>query len=278
MGNRETGCFSCFEKQQRLQGQSSDMASPIAFAPMENDISDSRLTSDTIEKEEPKDDGPFSRDSAIRLIDDCQEKFLSIIKTNFEEEKYILEHNQEGLEIFSCDTNEGFMIISRWKAPFTPERIVNFLRCIDNRKQWDKNIADIKQICAITPDISVYYQLYKKVLAAAPRDLLLISKITQVENTMIEISTSIDSPVFPEKKDIVRAQLFLGGYYIKPIEKDTDGNICEVTNVSQASFGGSIPKGMLKKMSIKLVPTYIKSLVEGIKSQDSKENNNDAKN
>lgn len=149
------------------------------------------------------------------------------------------------------------------------------MRSTDKRKSWDKNLAEIKQICSISSEIAIFYQLYKKVLAAAPRDLLLISKSFRLDNSMIEVSTSIDSPIFPETKDIVRAKLHLGGYYIVPIDKDLDGNLCTVISVSQASFGGSLPKSMLKKMSVKLIPTYIKALLDGLKNADLATDNND---
>lgn len=112
MGNRQISCFSCFDKQSGFTKETLDIAGPIAFAPMEQDIKDSILISN-ISKEEPIEEGPFSRETVIDIIETCQEKFLDIVRKNFEEEKYTLEHKQEGIEVFTKDTEEGCLIVSR---------------------------------------------------------------------------------------------------------------------------------------------------------------------
>ena len=88
----------------------------------------------------------------------------------------------------------------------------------------------------------------------APRDILMVSKRGSFKEGLFDICTSIDSPAFPESSGIVRAKVMIGGYFVEPIEMDSEGNIAKVTSVSESNFGGSIPVSMLKSLTVKHIP------------------------
>lgn len=149
--------------------------------------------------------------------------------------------------------------------PFPPKTVIEFMRKSHLRRLWDNNIQEARKVSDVTPEIAVFYQVFKKVMMMTQRDLLVVSKMVQIGDAWADICSSIESTEFPETKNRIRAKVELGGYYIEPIQPDEHGNISRCMSISETDFGGKVPKTMLRNFTVKYVPMYAKTLMHGIR-------------
>jgi hypothetical protein len=173
--------------------------------------------------------------------------------------------DRDGFRVFARDTAEGYMLWSEFSLPFTPEQFIKFVSKTGKRKEWDSNVAECRRLSQLSETVCITYQVYKRFLTIASRDLLIISKTYQDGDTWIDASTSIDSPMMPANKSHVRAKLVLGGYIVKPLVNDPSGNLSRVVNYSESCIGGSLPKSMVKKMSATAMPKFVNAVTAALK-------------
>lgn len=117
----------------------------------------------------------------------------------------------------------------------------------------------------INYEVGVYYAVYKKILMAAPREMLVVVKTYEQDGNWIDVSTSVELDDFPVEKDRVRVQVHYGGHFIQPILPDEQGNITQILAFSHADF--QIPaalKGASLKFAANAIPRHTKNLLRAL--------------
>lgn len=154
--------------------------------------------------------------------------------------------------------------------PYTTEQFITTMSDISpERLKWDQNIERIEVICEIPPDLLITYTVSKKIPMISSRDMVLVSKIVKLQKGTLLINTSCEHPDFAPSQKFVRAAIHVSGYYLEPIEKDLNGHICKVMNITVANFGGKIPKAIIKTTTAKHLPTFVKKLHTEIQKRQS---------
>ena len=164
--------------------------------------------------------------------------------------------NKEPLKVYTKDTDLGFMIRSEWISVHPAKEIIAFLSNLEERMKWDKNQETLEEVGKLDDITGIYYKTYKKMLGMSRRDVVYVSRWREYEGGWIDVSTSVLHPDFPEKQDSVRMQIYLGGYYAKSLSPGQTQVIC----ISECSFGGSIPKTVIKAASVATIPAFARDL------------------
>ena len=236
-------CSKCFQKNQ--EEPSSD-----------------KLLSDFQEQPKEQSIKGFSVKEIVSLIGDCEKRLLNEVEKSPLESGFENVLDKQGVRVFCKDSQEGYSLISKWKVPIEPQNLLKFLNAYDIRTQWDKNIQTIEKVCGITEDISVFYMKFRSVPMVTQREALQATTYKQIGNNWVDVSTSVESSEFPETEKPIRIKSKIGAYFLQPLENDPEGNLTSVTSLTETNFGGSIPTGLVKRLSIQTVPKFVKSVVQ----------------
>mmetsp|Transcript_23565 Transcript_23565/g.41767 ORF Transcript_23565/g.41767 Transcript_23565/m.41767 type:complete len:271 (-) Transcript_23565:26-838(-) len=205
-----------------------------------------------------------SSNALIDLAESNSQKFKTLIESiDFSTFENMLD--KDGFRVLGKDTADGYQLWSEFSIPFTPLQFIKFVSRSEKRKDWDNNIAESRKLSQLSETVCITYQVYKRFLTIASRDLLIISKTFCEDGVWYDASSSIDSAMMPISKTHVRAKLVLGGYVVKPLINDPKGNLASVISFSDSSIGGSLPKSMVKKMSASAVPKFVSALCLALK-------------
>lgn len=157
--------------------------------------------------------------------------------------KYIKSKNE--MKIFVRKSERGYICVKgETYFPFEPERIIDYLRKVDTRKEYDEFTESAQIIEELPHRTFLAYAKIKKILVVASRDITFVSQIvtSKKTKTMYTPTYSIVHPDFPPQKDPIRAEVFIGGWVM--IKK---GEGCQVIYASEIDLKGSIPKFLVEK-------------------------------
>lgn len=262
MGNA-TSCYNCFS--QEFHSPTTESKNPQMYENTTCDMIESISNDENSEKKEPAEAEALSKSELLDVITKTMQKFLEDVRQDPLKIGYKLVLTQNQVQVLLKDMPGGYSLMSIWKCQYSAEKIAKFLKLVEKRKEWDTHVSECKKICDITSDVAVYYTLYKRFLTMAPRDILIVGQQLNLEDAWVDVSTSIDSTLVPENNNIVRARIILAGYHLQTIPKDENGNITQVTSISEANFGQSLALGIVKNMSTNLTPKFVKAMIDGIK-------------
>lgn len=162
---------------------------------------------------------------------------------NTKDWKYVKSKNET--KIFVRKSERGYICVKgETYFPFTPERIIDYLRKVDTRKEYDEFTENAKIIEELPHRTFLAYAKIKKVLVVASRDILFVSQIvtSKKTNTMYTPTYSFVHPEFPPQKDPIRAEVLIGGWVMV-----RRGEGCQVIYASEIDLKGSIPKFLVEK-------------------------------
>lgn len=128
--------------------------------------------------------------------------------------------------------------------PFDPERIIDYLRKVDVRHEYDR-FTDYAQIIEELPYRTfLAYAKIKQILVVASRDIVFTSQIitSKKTNTVYTPTYSVEHPDFPPKKEPIRANVLIGGWVM--VKK---GEGCQVVYAVEIDPQGSLPKFLIEK-------------------------------
>ena len=109
---------------------------------------------------------------------------------------------------------------------------------------------------------------FKKVLGVSQRDLLIITKESEVSGGILVVSTSYNHHEYPEMPGVTRIQIDLAGYLLK----DTDSG-SEVFTVTQANFGGIVPHKAMKAIVAATIPRFHSDMQAAMEKNLDKDSN-----
>lgn len=160
--------------------------------------------------------------------------------------------DKDNCQVFGQLTNDWFLLKSVWYSKFSPEQILNFLRNLDQRKNWDKNIEKIEEIPSNADSEFFTYMKFKKVLTISQRDSLIISNIIQREDGILIISKSAELASYPEHDSITRMKIFIAGYYFSVTNEQSLPT--KVFSLTKADFRGVISHKLVQRATALALP------------------------
>mmetsp|Transcript_12941 Transcript_12941/g.24032 ORF Transcript_12941/g.24032 Transcript_12941/m.24032 type:complete len:265 (+) Transcript_12941:502-1296(+) len=191
------------------------------------------------------------------------QKFLnSSLKPNFEGYQKLLDRS--GIKVHGKVIEGGFSMITEYKVPYDTTTYFTFITDLEKRKKWDDTLADIKEVAETGEATRINYMIVKGFMTFSSRDLVLLNTQGNVGDALYEVSTSVDYDAFPLDGNHVRAILFLGGHLATPIDRDAEGNLSRIFELSEINLGGSISSSMCMKMAANAVPKYVKTLLSAL--------------
>ena len=151
--------------------------------------------------------------------------------------------------------------------PHDPERIIDYLRKVDVRSEYDR-FTDYAQIIEELPYRTfLAYAKIKQILVVASRDIVFTSQIitSKKTKTVYTPTYSFEHPDYPAKKEPIRANVLIGGWVM--VKKDEG---CQVVYAVEIDPQGSLPKFLIEKTAdIQIM------IVSGLKKyMDKTEKNN----
>jgi hypothetical protein len=209
----------------------------------------------------------FSMLSVQERLREARGKFMGQLRS---EEGMELKVSKSNVQVWTKETLEGFMLKSVWKVPYSLDVYMDYLKDFSQKINWDNNLEEAKLICNLTSDVSITYQRYKRVIPISPRDFVIASQVERLPGAILDLSTSVESVMYPVDPAVVRARLLFGGYFVESMQRDEDSNITKVISISETDFGGNLPKNMVKSMAALKMSTYMTSIDRELKKHLSK--------
>lgn len=205
---------------------------------------------------------PSPREQLIMSIEEKAELFCEMVRRPASADTALeLIVDREDCKVYTKTTVDGFALRSEWTADFPPKLYLDFLCDIQQRKAWDKHLAQAELIDQLSPSVAVYYQAYHKVLTIAGRDLVLACKKFATKDAWVDVCCSVDVAACPPKENLVRASVALGGYLVEPFGKG-----CRVISYSEGSLGGALPQALVKRFTAVNVPGFVRTVAQHLGS------------
>jgi hypothetical protein len=221
----------------------------------------------TEEPREAKEIEGFSIGVVLDKLSQSRKKFLEILHSD---EGLELKVSKNTVNVWARETPDGFILKAVWKVPYFSEVYMPYLRDNSQKMSWDSNLEETRLICNLSSDISVSYQRYKKVTPVSSRDFIIASKLERLPGSLLNISASVESPLYPTNSVAVRARLLFGGYYLETIGEDEQSNITRVVSISETDFGGNLPKSLVKSMAAVKMSTFKASIDKALRKDLTK--------
>lgn len=258
MGGSVSTCACCFPLHRSPFPRALETDSLSKYQPtsMPSDISTASL-------DETPSPSPYS--CLLAGIHEKAEQFVRIVTEPVAGDLELV-MQQERCAVYTKNTADGFVIRSEWWTRFAPKQYLDFLGNLEKRKTWDRNVEDMHLVEQLEPQVKVFYQAYKSFFMIAARDLVLACKKFPLERAWIDTCSSIDFPACPLKPGFVRAHVTLGGYYVEALEQPEGDYQSRVVSYTEGSFGGALPRSLVKKLSTINVPHFVKAVDEALEA------------
>lgn len=262
MGAAVTTCTSCFpQKGSTPSTKANETDSLVKYQPISMPSEESKTPSTASVEDSPS---PHPYHSLLQTIDSKADTFITIIRSDPAHDSTLeLVVDRDHCKVYTKNTDDGFVIRSEWKTKFSPKTYIDFIGNLEQRKHWDRNSEDMHLVEALTPQVSVFYQSYRSFFMISARDLVLACKKFPLEKAWIDTCSSIDFPACPAREHYIRAHITIGGYYVEQLEGEEPLQ-SRVVSYTEGSFGGVLPRSLVKKFSATNVPSFVKTLEEAL--------------
>nr|CAG8433439.1 13259_t:CDS:2 [Entrophospora candida] len=138
----------------------------------------------------------------------------------------------------------------------TPETTFDLLADIKRRSEYDSMVEEARIIENVDDSTKVQYVRMSAVFPAAPRDLLTVGLLTQLEDgRMVMVNQSIEHYLCPEYHGTVRLKVDLAGFIVERIKNQP--NKCRLIQISDIDLKTG---WILKSLTSIDLPSYIKKL------------------
>jgi hypothetical protein len=156
---------------------------------------------------------------------------------------------------------------------YTKEQVYEAIANVSIRKEWDKIFSEFKVIEADSEGYEILYMSIKVkfIFTKAPvfvknRDFVQRRKIWKNfpdENSVILHFKSVDNQHCPVKKDFIRANTIISGYYIQTLS--TNPLRTRLSGITQTDVKGIIPKMIVNRVAQNAPKEWMKNLLNGCK-------------
>jgi len=200
------------------------------------------------------------------------EKILSIDNDNYGNWELVVD--KKNIKIQKLKTEDSPDVLIRSTAfceGIPPKQIFDMIYDTAYRQRWDTVLTNFHVVQTIDAFTDIMYFLVKApsfAIGIANRDFVQERKhrVNYPEPGDIIISSrSINHPAMPPQKHIIRGEIIISGYIIRPSQKDPRSS--ELVIINQSDIKGYIPKTIVNhavaKAPLEWVDKMMKACVEG---------------
>ncbi|CAG9321279.1 unnamed protein product [Blepharisma stoltei] len=155
------------------------------------------------------------------------------------------------------------MIKAFCEVDYSAETVYRAIWDTSIRTQWDKLFHEFKVIDK-TPDYEVLYYMIKAPFGLTRRDWLqrrIEIRNYPEPNTIMLHFISMEHPMMPPRKGVIRAETLISGYVIRPVTQRS----CKVTIITQNDVKGLIPTFLVNKFAAKAPADWCTNMRRGCK-------------
>ncbi|EEA05253.1 uncharacterized protein CMU_043270 [Cryptosporidium muris RN66] len=208
---------------------------------------------------------------------------LDCLLTNPIESNCQLVHNKEGVRVWKKEYGAGRLLLrTEFIVPINPKDYVAFSSNSNQRKIYDSNTSDIRNLENIESGLDIIYVASKRIGTIYPRDLVNIrfihaldarkdlsvifkddaDKLGKDSSNLLWASCtcSVDHPDIPEKPGLVRMDSRIGSYIAVPI-KTPFGLWSNIAMFNEGNPKGWIPSSVTRLLAAKIIPGSIEKLL-----------------
>ncbi|OII77859.1 hypothetical protein cand_038980 [Cryptosporidium andersoni] len=208
---------------------------------------------------------------------------LDCLLTNPLESDCQLVHNKEGVRVWKKEYGAGRLLLrTEFIVPINPKDYVAFSSNSNQRKIYDSNTSDIRNLENIESGLDIIYVASKRIGTIYPRDLVNIrfihaldarkylnvifkddaDKLGKDSSNLLWASCtcSVDHPDIPEKPGFVRMDSRIGSYIAVPI-KTPFGLWSNIAMFNEGNPKGWIPSSVTRLLAAKIIPGSIEKLL-----------------
>jgi len=173
--------------------------------------------------------------------------------------------NKPGTNVYQRKAGESpiCMIKAFCEVDYSADTVFKAIWDTEIRKKWDTIFNDFRLIDS-NPDYDVLYYMIKTPFGITKRDWVqrrIFIRNYPEPNTIMMHFISIDHPLMPPRKGVVRAETILSGYLIRPVTQRT----CTVTIITQNDVKGLIPKSIVNSLASKAPAEWVNNMNKGCK-------------
>ncbi|XP_039264918.1 START domain-containing protein 10-like [Styela clava] len=178
-----------------------------------------------------------------------------------EEDQWMECYNKKGIRVCTKPEGNSNIKLMRAKTIFTDVRastVFDVVHDTDYRREWDKDMIDIYDICKLCVNNTVGYYAVKCPTPIKNRDCVFLCSWIAYPNIRdpkeyIMINKSVTHKDHPPKSNIVRAISIVTGYLIRPLGEFKT----EFTYLTQFDPRGSLPKWVVNTITQLFTPKVI---------------------
>lgn len=210
----------------------------------------------------------LDKECITTLLSQACNKFIDLAKNELSDDGCECISNKEDFKIYSGDLGSaGSLLKCRWIFPYDSQVFLEYLLKDNLRKKWETSISELNKVCDVSSDTFISYILYKRILAVAPRDLLIATKIMRMGESWVVVNTSVDLESYPEKEGIVRSKVLVSGYFLEPLLSGSNIQTL-VTQISLGDYGlGSAMKNLFRNFTATNIPKYGRAFVRMVRRE-----------
>jgi len=143
----------------------------------------------------------------------------------------------------TCVKGEG-------EIPFEVSKVLEYIKDPDTAKDYDELYESGKEIHVYPFATGLYYRKFKGILFVSSRDFSMVIHTLELPNGVSKlVAFSYEHPSVPKVKNVVRANLIVGGWILRPSEKSP--NKTHAVYIMQSDLCGSIPSNVKNAVSKK---------------------------
>lgn len=181
-----------------------------------------------------------------------------------EEEGWQEVYGKKGVRVCTKALSNSNIKLMRASTIFTDvcaSTVFDVVHDTDYRRQWDKDMIEMVDICKLCVNNSVGYYAVKCPTPVKNRDCVFLCSWIAYPNMRdpqeyIMINKSVSHKDYPPKSSTVRAISILTGYHIKPLK----GDQTEFTYLTQFDPRGSLPKWVVNTITQLFTPKAIQRI------------------
>lgn len=185
-------------------------------------------------------EGGFEQEARKLLEESLQALKVLDTSTGYE----VFSHSKQ-VESMRKPSDTLFMLRGVCEVPLDYETIRDFIKEPSNKAKWDPDMEEVREVIKYSDDISIVYNRIKTPPGVSGRDAVYVQGVFMDDDENIFIpSRSVDFPGLPIVNGIVRVNVNMAGYVIKPTGPRSSV-LSYIFNVD--------PKGALPNMLVNLV-------------------------
>ena len=173
---------------------------------------------------------------------------IEVLKQMRDNPAWVRKEEKQGVTVMTYSDGGLNCIRGSGVMHYTPQGIFEAIESEEIAIECDGMLEKQVVLEELAMDTQFTYQKYKAPMFVSSRDFVMLNQMHKdPDGTIYVIAYSTTHSSMPVNKGVVRAELHIGGWILKPI----GSNETQVDYISKSDLGGSLPKALLNSIAQK---------------------------